>query len=140
MLDAVDHYFDPMLTPSDLVPWLAGWVGEDASQGWTEADKRGSIRFAAAIHRARGTRNGLKQALELLTGCEVLITENTPGLRLDADAKLGLNTSLQEAMTKWISQPLRSWSIGSSRHTPKSSSARSTSRTPWTSVVSPAFA
>ena len=96
MLDAVDHYFDPRMTPSELLPWLAGWAGEELPETWQDANRRALVAQAAAIHRARGTRKGLKKALELLNGCEVLITENTAGLRLDADAKLGINTSLQD--------------------------------------------
>jgi phage tail-like protein len=96
MLDSIGVYFDPKVTPAELLPWLAGWVGEGLPQTWPEAQRRSLIAEAAATHRARGTKKGLKHALELMTGCEVLITENTAGLRLDADAKLGVNTSLQE--------------------------------------------
>jgi phage tail-like protein len=95
MIDAVDCYFDPALTPMEMVEWLATWVGEDLAQTWPEGAKRGLVREAAAIHRARGTRAGLKRALELVTGKEVLVTDNTTGLRLDEDATLGLNTHLQ---------------------------------------------
>src|SRR4051794_12711292 len=95
MLDAVDCYFDPGLAPMELVEWLATWVGEDLMQSWPEGAKRRLVGEAAWIHRARGTRAGLKRALELVTGREVLVTDNTNGLRLDEDATLGINTHLQ---------------------------------------------
>jgi phage tail-like protein len=97
MLDALDCYFDPDLTPPELLPWLAGWVGEDSTDVKKVSSTRSLIKEAAAIHRSRGTRKGLKRAIELVGGHEALITENTSGLRLDADAKLGINTSLQDA-------------------------------------------
>ena len=103
-LDALDSYFDPTLTPAELVPWLATWVGEEMPVSWPMAARRAMVKEAATIHRMRGTKAGLKRALELVTGREVLVTENTSGLRLDADAKLGLNTSLQdpEPYTIWV--------------------------------------
>jgi phage tail-like protein len=95
MLDSIDQYFDVRLTPAELLPWLATWVGEEFPETLSDAAKRKLIAEAALIHRARGTRNGLKRALEFVRGQEVLVTENTSGLRLDGDAKLGINTSLQ---------------------------------------------
>jgi hypothetical protein len=78
----------------EMVQYLATWVGEELMQSWPEGAKRRLVAEAAWIHRARGTRAGLKRALELLTGKEVLVTDNTNGLRLDEDATLGINTDL----------------------------------------------
>jgi phage tail-like protein len=97
MLDAIDCYFDPALTRVELLPWLATWVGEDLPETWSASARRALIKEAASIHRARGTKAGLKRALELVSGRKVLLTENTAGLRLDGDAQLGINTSLQDA-------------------------------------------
>lgn len=104
MLDAFDCYFDPKLTPSEMISWLGTWVGEEIPGSWPEAARRALVKEAATIHRMRGTKAGLKRALELVTGREVLVTENTAGLRLDPDAKLGINTSLQdqEPYTIWV--------------------------------------
>jgi len=94
-IDAVDGYLDPDLAPAALVGWLATWVGEDLEERLPEKTRRALVREAASLHRQRGTRAGLRRAIEVLTGVEPLVIENTPGLRLDADARLGLNTSLQ---------------------------------------------
>ena len=94
-IDALEAYFDPALAPRALLPWLAAWVGEEIDGVPGEASQRALISQAAELHRRRGTRSGLRQALELLTGKGVLIVENTAGLRLDEDARLGLNTTLE---------------------------------------------
>jgi phage tail-like protein len=95
MLDAIDYYFDPDLMPSDLLSWLGNWVGEELPRSWPESARRALIREAASIHRTRGTQAGLKRALEVVTGREVLVIDSSTGLRLDGEAKLGINSSLE---------------------------------------------
>jgi phage tail-like protein len=94
-VDAVDCYFDPLMTPPAFVEWLASWVGEELSPAWPDHSRRALVSEAAWIHRARGTRAGIKRAVELVAGCEALVIDNTEGLRLDEDGRLGLNTTLQ---------------------------------------------
>jgi phage tail-like protein len=88
----MDAYFDPRLTPGDLLPWLAGWVGAGI-QGREDVTRLLAAE-TASIHRARGTKAGMRRALAIATGGEPLVIENTEGLRLDADARLGINTTL----------------------------------------------
>jgi phage tail-like protein len=97
MIGAVDSYLDPALTPAGMVGWLATWVGEELAPAWPEEARRALAGEAVALHRERGTGAGLRRALQLVTGREPLVIENTPGLRLDADARLGINTSLESA-------------------------------------------
>ncbi len=106
-IDTMDQYLDPALTPAALLPWLGAWFGEDLPEAWPERVRRSLIREAVVIHRARGTKASLKRALELVTGCEVLITENTNGFRLDDDTMLGINTSLQNANQSTIQVVIR---------------------------------
>jgi phage tail-like protein len=94
-LDSIDSYFDPDLTPPSLLTWLGAWLGEEPPPHWPTPVRRALIREAATIHRARGTKFGLKRALELVTGREVLVLDNSSGLRLDDEAKLGINSSLE---------------------------------------------
>jgi len=91
-IDSIDGYFDAKLTPVGLLPWLATWVGDGA--GLPETATRALLGEVAQIHRDRGTKRGLQRALQIATGAEALVIENTAGLRLDADARLGINTSL----------------------------------------------
>jgi phage tail-like protein len=91
-IGSMDAYFDPRLTPGDLLPWLAGWVGAGI-QGREDVTRLLAAE-TASIHRARGTKAGMRRALAITTGSEPLVIENTEGLRLDADARLGINTTL----------------------------------------------
>ena len=94
-VDAVDCYFDPLITPPAFVEWLGAWVGEELSPSWPDRSRRALVSEAAWIHRARGTHAGIKRAVELVAGCEALVIDNTEGFRLDEDGRLGVNTALQ---------------------------------------------
>jgi hypothetical protein len=65
------------------------------------------LREAAILHRTRGTAACLRRALELATGCEVRVIENSDGLRLDEDGDLGINTSLQGSRSDMINVVIR---------------------------------
>jgi phage tail-like protein len=106
-VDAVDCYFDPLMTPPAFVEWLASWVGEELSPSWPDRSRRALVSEAAWIHRARGTQAGLKRAVELVAGCEALVIDNTEGLRLDEDGRLGVNTALQASNQNRINIVLR---------------------------------
>jgi phage tail-like protein len=106
-LDALDCYFDPRMTPPELLPWLETWVSISTQRTLSEPARRALLREAAMLHRTRGTHACLKRALELVTGCEVLVIENSGGLRLDDDGELGINTTLQEPESDMIHIVLR---------------------------------
>jgi phage tail-like protein len=91
-IDSMDGHFDPRLAPEGLLPFLAAWVGESPNRPIPVL--RDLIRQAASLHRDRGTKDGLSTALSFATGAEALVVENTSGLRLDAHARLGINTTL----------------------------------------------
>jgi len=106
-VDAVDCYLDPLMTPPPFVEWLASWVGQDLSPAWPDRSRRALVSEAAWIHRARGTQAGIKRAVELVAGCEALVIDNTEGLRLDEDGRLGVNTALQASNQNRINIVLR---------------------------------
>ena len=94
-IGSVDSYLDPNLTPAEMVEFLAAWVGEELTPKLPERAKRALVKEAAWLHRARGTREGLRRAFEIVVGEEVQVSENTAGLRLDEDVQLGINSSLE---------------------------------------------
>ncbi|MFD7687759.1 phage tail protein [Streptomyces sp. NPDC059781] len=86
VLDNLDSYFDPALAPLDFTRWLADWVGAEtdgietdgAPAGGSEAERRLRAAVAAAtyLHRVRGTRRGLSEAVRLVFGVTPRITES----------------------------------------------------------------
>ena len=76
VLDCLDTYFRPSLAPLDFVQWLGGWVGAETDGGEPEALLRAAVAAAAHLHRIRGTRRGLSEAVRLAFGVEPEITES----------------------------------------------------------------
>ena len=71
LLDAVDCYFDPLITPTPRLSSgsAPGWARSSAQLAET-ARAGALVSEAAWIHRARGTQAGMKRALELVTGAK----------------------------------------------------------------------
>ncbi|MEW1720641.1 phage tail protein [Streptomyces sp. NPDC093109] len=99
VLDCLDAYFTPSLAPADFTRWLGDWVGAetegpdpagpDLSKNLpttpgtghhqdTEATValRAAVTAAVRLHRIRGTRHGLSEAVRLAFGVEPEITES----------------------------------------------------------------
>lgn len=76
VLDCLDSYFRPSLAPADFVRWLADWVGAEVEGTEDEALLRTAVAAAAHLHRIRGTRRGLVEAVRLAFGTEPEITES----------------------------------------------------------------
>ena len=95
---ALPLYFDAALTSPPMRERLAGWVGAEggalaarmAPEAWGRL-----IRESIELHRWRGSKRGLRRALELATGRMPLITDYGDGLVLSDDARLGTNTTLE---------------------------------------------
>jgi phage tail-like protein len=89
----VDHladYFDPLLAPADLLPWLAAWIDLVLDERWPEAMRRRLMRSAVGLYRRRGTRRGLQEYLELYTGARVKLSEHgANNFVLGPQARLG---------------------------------------------------
>jgi phage tail-like protein len=93
-IDNVAAFFDPRLTPPELLPWLASWVGLELDENWPLAQQRQLVLWATRLYRWRGTRRALREHLRLYTGRTPLIVENFDGMRLGQDASLGVNSTL----------------------------------------------
>ncbi|MBS3029026.1 MAG: phage tail protein [Dolichospermum sp. DET50] len=59
----IHTYFDPEKTPSEFLPWLAGWVALSLREDWDEAVKRKFIKRIVPLYKHRGTIFGLKKML-----------------------------------------------------------------------------
>jgi phage tail-like protein len=105
-VDALPTYFDPRVAPVELRRLLSSWVGAEPRAG---ANRLGDVAWGRLIerelelHRWRGTKRGLRLALELATGHRPLITDYSTGLVLGSDASLGVNATLEVGQTLQLS-------------------------------------
>ncbi len=76
VLDCLDTYFDPALTPADFAQWLGSWIGAETDGTEPEPMLRAAVAAAARLHRVRGTRQGLSEAVRLAFGVEPEISES----------------------------------------------------------------
>lgn len=76
VLDCIEAYVDPLLTPADFLAWLVGWVGATVDENWADESQRRAVAGAVLLHRSRGTVAGLRQQLELATGGTVDLVES----------------------------------------------------------------
>jgi len=92
-------YFDPLLTPEPILPWLASWVDITLNPSWPLEQRRELVSKAAELYRWRGTRRGLTEYLRIYTGRRPEILEYIPGMILDEKTQLGVNTVLGSSGT-----------------------------------------
>lgn len=64
ILDAIQTYFDPALTPEEFLPWLAGWVATSLREDWDVATRRSFIAHIVPLYHWRGTAKALQASLE----------------------------------------------------------------------------
>ncbi|MCM2425412.1 phage tail protein [Streptomyces sp. RKAG337] len=91
VLDCLDAYFTPSLAPADFTRWLGTWVGAETEGTETAGAEtagvetagvettvalRAAVTAAVRLHRIRGTRRGLSEAIRLAFGVEPEITES----------------------------------------------------------------
>jgi phage tail-like protein len=69
------------MTPPELLPWLASWLGLALDERWPEDQRRALILAAVDLYQWRGTRRGLSEFLRLYTGLTPEIVEPGVGRR-----------------------------------------------------------
>lgn len=75
-LDNLPAYTDPLLAPDDFVRWIAGWVGTVLDENWPLERQRAAVAHSVRLYRTRGTAEGLRALIELVTGGEVALAES----------------------------------------------------------------
>jgi len=98
-IDNLDLYFDPLMTPDSLLPWLASWLGLALDPTWPLHRRRELVQSSAELYRWRGTKRGLSEYLRIYTGTVPEISEYIPGISLDQETKLGIDTKLGSSGT-----------------------------------------
>jgi phage tail-like protein len=76
VLDCLEAYIDPYLTPADFLPWLARWVAVTIEEDWPIERQRRFVANAVTLFRYKGTITGLRGELGLYTGGQVEISES----------------------------------------------------------------
>ncbi|MGW3011116.1 phage tail protein [Streptomyces sp. NPDC001219] len=76
VLDCLESYFTPALAPEDFVDWLTTWVGTELDGTEHPATRRRAVATAVSLHRVRGTRRGLADAVHLAFGVPPEIVES----------------------------------------------------------------
>lgn len=75
ILAARHWYVDPRIVPEHLLPWIASWFDITLDGNWTVEQQRKVIAGSIKLLPWRGTRRGLSQWIELLTGLTPKIIE-----------------------------------------------------------------
>ena len=98
-IDNLYLYFDPLMIPESLLPWLASWFDLALDPTWPLHRRRELVKSSAELYRWRGTRRGLSEYLRIYTGAVPEISEYIPGMSLDSETKLGMDTKLGSSGT-----------------------------------------
>jgi phage tail-like protein len=75
-LDCLPAYTDPLLAPDDFVRWLGEWMGAMLDENWPLERQRVTVANSVRLYRMRGTVEGLKALIEVVTGGEVELAES----------------------------------------------------------------
>jgi phage tail-like protein len=75
-LDNLEAYVDPLLTASDFVALLAGWVGVRLDGRWTDERCRDVVASATSLYRRRATLGGLAREVALLVDGTTDVRDN----------------------------------------------------------------
>jgi phage tail P2-like protein len=64
------------LAPPEFLVWLAEWVGLELDDRWPPERQRALVRRMIGLYRSRGTVDGLREHVELVTGGQVEVEDN----------------------------------------------------------------
>lgn len=68
VLDNLHAYIDPRVAPADFLDWISTWVHIEVAADWPVEQRREIIAGAVALHRMRGTVEGIREAVRLAAG------------------------------------------------------------------------
>lgn len=89
VLDNMPAYLDLSTAPSDMLPWLAHWVGLTVDESQRSRRQRELVRAAIDLQGWLGTRRGIEQAIEALFGVQVRVEDSgRAGWSVDAGRPL----------------------------------------------------
>lgn len=85
----LSRHIDPLRAEGEHLRWLAGWVGLETDDNWSDEQVRSFLLAAPELYHYRGTRRGILKAIELYTGEAPMIVEyfQTKAMRDNADLR-----------------------------------------------------
>jgi phage tail-like protein len=103
-LDTFTSYLDPAMTPDDMIPWLAQWLGLGVDMKVEQARQRQELQIACMLNATRGTRATIQTELESALGMPVEVSESggarwspTPGGPLPGEPEAMLSVVIHPA-------------------------------------------
>ncbi len=99
--DFIDLYFHPATCPEPMLDLMARWLGLTILPGTTLERRRGLVAQGSALNEQRGTRKGLRRAIELYTGLkdvEVIDTGDPFVFKVRAPRSGNVSPELLEAV------------------------------------------
>ena len=104
-VDNLENVLDITVAPEPMVRWLASWIGvESVDASLPHTLQRRIVRASARMLAWRGTRHGLRQFLELMSGGPVEI-EDSGGVFREGQAPDGPPwVRMRVGSTGWLSE------------------------------------
>jgi phage tail-like protein len=103
-LDCLPAYLEPSLAPPDFVHWLARCLGTVLDENWPLERQRATVAQCVRLFRLRGTAEGLRALIELVTGGEAEISESG-GVRWSTVPNTALPGRAQARLTVRVTVP-----------------------------------
>lgn len=99
---------EPLRTPREFLPWLAGWVALGQYQGLPEAQLRRIIARIVPLYGRRGTKGYLEKILEffLPPGAAIRVDDQVSGLTVGR-SRVGLDAWLGAERPFWFRVTIR---------------------------------
>ena len=97
-IERIPEVFDPDLTPSAFLDWLAQWLDLGIEEDWPSDVKRRLIQRAADLYQSKGTPRGLADFIEVVTNTRPIIRESFDAERpyvLGDGIALGVDSRIQ---------------------------------------------
>src|SRR4051812_40248157 len=76
VLDNLPAYISAAHAPDDLLEWVASWLGFGIDPGWPEHRRRLLVATAPELLARRGTVEGMRLLVQLVTGCTVTVEDS----------------------------------------------------------------
>lgn len=74
-IDQIPSLTDPLTADPKFLPWIASWVSFELDGSLPLHQQRELVRRSIRLYRSRGTREGLREMIRVLTAAEVGVVE-----------------------------------------------------------------